>query len=178
MNLNDDILFEQIKKGNKSAFDMLFEKYYQQLCYFTETYTSDKYLAEELVADVFTIIWIKRKKIDINRSIKSYLYTCVKNEALMYLRKSRFITEDIRESSLLVEQELDPEKIIIKKENDLKAENILKLIPLKSRQVFILHRLDGFRYKEIAEIMSISIKTVENHMGKALKILREYLNNL
>ncbi len=176
--ITDNHLFEQIKKGNKFAFDLLFDKYYQQLCYFIETYTKSNYLAEELVADIFVNIWIKRKKIIIHSSIKSYLYTSAKNNALMHLRKNRLITEDLENNKQNIKYESNPEKKLLKKENEIRVQKLLQLIPTKSRQVFILHRLDGLRYKEIAEVMSISIKTVENHMGKALRILRENLNAL
>ena len=173
----DENLFDEIKKDNKLAFDSLFKKYYHQLCYFIESYTKDNYIAEELVADVFTTIWLKRKKINIHVSIKSYLYTSAKNEALMYLRKKRIKTEDLETAKLSIIQEINPEQIMINKEDNIWVNNLLELIPNRCRQVFILHRLDGFKYKAIAEIMSISTKTVENHMGKALKILRKNFNN-
>ncbi len=166
-------LFEEIKKGNKLALNTLFQKCYQRLCYFVETYTADSHIAEELVADVFTTIWMKRKKINIRQSLKSYLYTSAKNAALMHLRKKRLQTEDLESAKHIPRNDTNPEQIMVEKETGSKIDQLLELIPERSRQVFILHRLDGLRYKEIAEVMSISTKTVENHMGKALKILRE-----
>ena len=153
ISINDIHLFGEIKSGNRLALDTLFKKYYQQLCYFVETYTSNSYISEELVADIFTTIWIKRKQIDIKKSIKSYLYTSAKNAALMHLRKKRYLMEDLESVKYISKNDTNPEQIIIKNETCSKVNKCLELIPPKSRQVFILHRLDGLRYKEIAEIM-------------------------
>lgn len=174
----DIILFNLIKKNNQKAFEDLFNKYYQTLCDFSYMMTSNKSLAEEVVADVFANIWIKRKKIHIDKNLQSYLFKSTKNLTISYIRKNKkpivFFDEDTFFSqSLFVNQEVKKTK----KEMKVEAENLLKIVPERSREVFILHRYNELKYKDIAEMLNISVKTVEKHMSKALKLLRENYGN-
>jgi len=170
----DIVLFDLIKKNNQKAFEELFNKYYQTLCDFSFMMTNDKSIAEEVVSDVFANFWIKRKKIIINKNLQSYLFKSTKNHTISQLRKNKttfeFIDEDkFSISSLSSLQENGKTKTEMKNE----ATNLLKIIPERSREVFVLHRYNEFKYKDIAEMLEISIKTVEKHMTKALRLLRE-----
>ncbi len=170
----DIVLFGLIKKNNQKAFEELFNRYYQPLCDFSYMMTNNEACAEEVVADVFANIWIKRKKIIIEKNLQSYLYKSTRNTTVSYLRKNKnqfeSIDEDRHSISILPSfQDISASKEELKN----KANNLLKIVPKRSREVFILHRFNEFKYKDIAEMLDISIKTVEKHMSKALKLLRE-----
>lgn len=166
-------IFEEIKKGNQDAFQFLFDKYYNTLCNFCDYFVKDSSLSEELVADVFSTIWIKRKKINITTNLKNYLYTSAKNMAFAHLKKKKVYFENIED----YHQEIHLLPEVLQKidcpEFRSKVDKILEKIPPRSRKVLLMHRLEGFKYKEIANNLNISIKTVENHMGKAIRILKE-----
>ncbi len=178
LNKDSDILvFMRLKNGDMDALEILFKRYYESLCNFANTYLQDFELTEDIVNDVFILLWDKRKRINIKSNFKSYLFTITKNTIFEYLRKNKIYFEkldsikDFSSPNELIE-ELDKMEIkqIIK--------FLLDKIPPKSRRVFLMHRMDKLKYKEIAEVLNISIKTVENHIGKALKILRENKNIL
>jgi RNA polymerase sigma-70 factor (ECF subfamily) len=169
----DILLFNQIKKGNELAFNTLFEKYYRVLCEFSMMIVGNHQTAEEIVADVFASIWIKRGKHSVDTNLKGYLLRSTKNLTISYMRRKKIRILSIDE----IEQhqpksELTPDININKAESLNSTENILLSIPTKSRLVFKMHRFENLKYQEIANILDISIKSVEKHMGKSLKILR------
>ncbi len=171
----DLILFNRVKDGNKLAFNTIFEKYYADLCEFSFMMINSKQLAEEVVADVLANIWIKRSHIEISQSLKAYLYKSTRNMTISYIRKKKKNTFNIGDKeSIQLTSDSNPEFDIIQKENVASLENILSIIPERSRLVFRMHRIEKLKYREISEILEISQKTVEKHMGKAIKIMREY----
>ena len=168
-------IFHLIKSNDKEAFNALFNDYYQKLCDFSYMIIKRKDLAEEVVADVFSNLWIKRERIEIKSSLKAYLYKSTKNMTISYIRKRNLEHENLE--YVILEKAADgpnPEQTIIQKENIEAVHNILSVIPGKSRVVFKMHRIDNLKYREIAEILEISNKSVEKHMGKAIKIMSEY----
>ena len=170
----DILLFYSLKAGNEDALDLLFKKYYSPLCQYTQTLLSDPTFSEDIVTDLFTDIWIKRSKIEIKHNFKSYLYKSAKNAALSYLRKKRISTVSIEDMNKLdVASAQTPFTKYSDEQTDLNVQSILQNIPTRSREVFVLHRFEEMKYREIAEFLNISIKTVENHMGTALKVLRK-----
>lgn len=170
----DIILFDKIKKSDQIAFNELFITYYKELCDFSNLIINNKFLAEEIVADVFALIWINRKKIKIKKSVKAYLYRSTRNTTISYIRKNKHIFDEIVEEKLnIFIPDYSPEHIIDEEEIKNKTEKLLSVIPYRSREIFILHRFNDFKYKDIAEMLDISIKTVEKHISKALKLLRE-----
>ena len=175
INNNDDVLFKHLKKGSTSSFNMLFTKYYQDLCSFSNLIISNQQLAEEVVADVFVKIWQKKESIDITSSVKSYLYKSTKNTTISYIRKKK--VEEISLDDIFNLQEenaLNPETIIIQGETLEQIKDVLSILPKKSKLVFQMHRFNHLKYKDIAEIMNVSVKSIEKHMSKSMKILREY----
>ncbi len=171
-----DKLFAEIKKGNRKSFEKLFKDYYNDLFAYTSVFIENKELAEEIVLDVFTNLWVNRKKITIYGDLKPYLLKAVKNRAISALRmkKNNFLGDEFLSNYA---SECNPEKKIITKEEKTKITNALQLIPPRSREVFVLHRFEGLKYKEIAELLGISQNTVENHIVKAMKILRNYFKD-
>lgn len=178
---SDDYLFQQIQNGQYEAMELFFNRYYTPLCRFGLSYESDSCIVEERVADIFIQLWTNRNILDKIKNPKSYIYVIVKN-SLKTARKSEQFYQQIDETNI-VNSMFSPsrEQEII--ENEQKEMNtnmireILDIIPKKSRQAFELSRIDGLKYKEIAEILNVTPKTVENHIAAALKHISRALES-
>lgn len=170
--VDDKRLFDAIKDNSQTAFKVVYEEYFAKLSQFIFKMSRDENLAEELVQRTMIKVWEQRDKIILTTSLKSYLYKVSYNEYLMYLRtKSKFpnIEDAVIEAIDEIEDEQDNQILLdkIRKEIDN--------LPPKCREVFILSKINGMKYKEIAEQLNISTKTIESHMTKALKQIREAL---
>ena len=160
-------------EGNELAFNTIFDKYYEDLCEFSLLIVKNKESAEEIVADLFANLWINRGRYVVAQSLRAYLMRSTKNRTISYMRKKKIEVLSLDEVAFSYAQsETNPEEALIKSESGNNIENILSYIPEKSRLVFKMHRFENLKYREIADILEISQKTVEKHMGKALKILR------
>lgn len=167
---------ETIQKLNTKNFEKLFKKYFSTLCYFAQKYISDVETAKEIVHDVFINLWNKRESIDLEKSVKSYLFTSVHNRCLNYIRDNKKFDHNIEQLENLHER-MDWESFdsLVQMELENKINKTIELLPDRCREIFVLSRFDNLKYSEIAEKLEISIKTVETQMSKALKILRENL---
>src|SRR4030042_5504629 len=165
----------EIRNSKAKAFEILFKKYCQSLIYFSRRYVFDKQIAENIVQDVFAGIWQKRQNLDPSQSIKAYLFAAVKNESFKYLRHINVESRSYDRVIKLVNIEKTPEEILDEKELRDRLNSAINDLPEKCREIFFMTRFDGLKYSEIAEILGISIKTVETQMGRAFKKLREYL---
>ena len=160
---------------DKIKFKEVFKKYYNPLCNFAANIVDDSRLAQDIVQDVFTKIWDKRNQIEISSNEKSYLFQAVKNQALEEIRKNKNRRDnDLKKYPEMKEgsnRELEEQKYMLKEQLFVS----MRQLPPKCQQIFRLSKLDGLTYAEIAEKLDISVKTVENQMGKAFRILREKL---
>ncbi|PLX04410.1 MAG: RNA polymerase sigma-70 factor [Marinilabiliales bacterium] len=176
--IDERILIEGINKGDKLIFEEVYREYYIPLCYYCLRYVETLEDSEEIVQDLFVKIWEKRTELEINTSIKAYLYRSVQNYALNYLNKKK--TEDrylmIHSRQIHDEFDIDRNELVEEELRLLLKHAILKL-PEKRRRIFELSRFDGMKYSRIAEKLSISVKTVESQMTKALKYLRIVLKD-
>ena len=167
---------ELIRDGDEYAFELLFREYYGQLTRFTWRYVKSKAVAEGLVQDIFSDIWENREELELSGSIRPYLYKVVRNHSLNYIKHQE------------VKQKYDPqwmdqkETPMIHYRDEKREEQIRQAIekaveelPERSKMTYKLHRHDGLTYQEIAEVMDVSVKTVESQMTRTLKILREKL---
>jgi RNA polymerase sigma-70 factor (ECF subfamily) len=171
---------ERIQKGDEQAFEELFRAHYSELCGFAADYLSSVDRARDVVQDTFLEIWRRRGDIKIKSSIKSYLYQSVRNRALNEIRKSKTKSEyleAVKSETEGREKRTAINKIEMSKLSDEVNEAISEL-PERRRMAFLLHRRHGFTYKEVAQIMGIAPKTVENQIGRALKSLRSQLEGL
>lgn len=171
---NTDLyLFEKVKLGDQKSFDLLFQKYYNSLCNYAFLYLKETHQTQEIVADVYMKIWDNRQRIEIKTNLKSYFLKSTHNAVISHLRKSRLVTVSLKSDDDFIEKyEPSPETLLINEETcDMFGEMINEL-PKKAGIVFRLHKVDGLSYKQIAEVLELSIKTVENHMGRALKLMR------
>ncbi|WP_051539083.1 RNA polymerase sigma-70 factor [Prolixibacter bellariivorans] len=139
-------------------------------------FCSDYGLSEDIVQEVFFKLWTDKGRIAIETSVKAYLYQMVRNTSLNYLKHKNVIKQyEIanKDESNYIGESLD--ELLIGKELNAKIQAAIEKLPTERRKVFLLSRMDGLKYKEIAEKLNISIKTVENQMGKALSTLRTEL---
>jgi RNA polymerase sigma-70 factor (ECF subfamily) len=166
---------KKLKPGGRldsRAFEELFRDYFTPLMLFARKILVDEDDAREVVHKVFIALWEKREEIDLTSSLKSYLFTSVHNRSLNVLRdRKKFSDEELPE----VAGDWDVSTQIESMELEEKIREAIQSLPEKCRQVFELNRFEGLKYSEIAQKLNISVKTVENQMSKALKILREKL---
>jgi RNA polymerase sigma-70 factor, ECF subfamily len=173
---NDQELFTKVKEGDEKAFEVLFRAYYPFLCMYCTRLIKDASAAEEIVQELFVKLWEKRSQIMIESSVKNYLFRAVKNHCLNYIKHNHIKSEYNRkmlEASEPSSQETDePDADLMQL-----IEESISSLPDKRREIFRLNREEGLKYREIAEKLNISIKTVETQMGLALKTLREKLRD-
>lgn len=175
-NYEELFIFNRMAEGDKEAFRFFFERYYSDLCNLVNIYINDSVISEEIVQDMYIYFWEKKEKITIESSVKSYLYRATKNKSLNYIRNEK-VQLSIREKlSKVTEHSAElPDSIMDASQLREIIEQSINSLPEKCREVYILGKEKSLSYKEIAEELGISIKTVENQMGKALKRLRELL---
>ena len=165
----------------KPEFEILFRQHYQALCHFAFGLVADMDQAEDLVQQVFIGVWEKRAQMDPARSLKSYLYTSVRNRAINHIRNTRKFSSQILDSDIYGPGDPGlPATVtgdLIAMELTEKIGKVLAEMPQKSLEVFQLSRFEGMKYKEISEKLGVTVKTVEAHMSRALKILRDELKD-
>jgi len=171
----DNELYRKLKEGNGQAFKTLFEKYYSALCHFACQLLQDNVLAEESVQELFVRLWERRELLNIETSVKHYLFQSVRNQCLNLIQHQKvrkLYASKIIESA---NREIDTEQYFMEVDLIKRIEKSIDSLPQKRKEIFKLSREQGLKYKEIAEKLNISIKTVEAQMGLALKYLRDDL---
>jgi RNA polymerase sigma-70 factor (ECF subfamily) len=167
---------EDIAAGNQNAFEMIFKTFYQPLCRYAYSFLTDKEQAEEVVQSTFIQFWEKRNALEIQTSLKSYLYRMVRNSCLNIIKhekvKRQYVMHEIAVAEVSHES---VSQRVYATELESKITEAMKALPEQCRLVFQLSRFEELKYQEIADQLKISVKTVENHMGKALKIMRGQL---
>ena len=166
------------KWHTKSGFEILFKKHYSVLCAYCYGFVADYTLAEDIVQEVFSRLWADKRKIRIDSSVKAYLYSAVRNTALndiKHQKVKRQYEKINNDESIYTEK--SQEEHLIGKELNAKIQSAINNLPTERRKIFLMSRMDELKYKEIAEKLDISIKTVENQMGKALASLRKDLSS-
>jgi len=153
------------------AYKELFTSLYSYLYHFAFSFVKSKQSAEEVLSDVFIKIWEKRTDLGKIANLKVYLYVATRNMALNYVEKQkRDATHNIDDFTTGMKSfYFDPEQLMITAEMITLIQKAINSLPPKCKLVFKLIKEDGLKYKEVAEIMNISIKTVENHLAIALK---------
>ncbi len=166
-----------ISRGDKSAFEQVFRAYYQPLCNYAVPLIKDVDEAEEVVQNVFFNIWNKRGELEVT-SLKSYLYRAVRNDCLNKLKHGKIkavYAEDYKKTANSTFD--DASKTLQAKELNRHIQEAIGALPEQCGIVFRMSRFENLKYSEISEQLGISVKTVENHMGKALKVLRQRLKD-
>ena len=178
MNTNDLELYDRIKKGDEAAFESLFRTYYTVLCVFSQRIVRDAITAEEIVQDIFFYFWEKRETLDLNISLKSYLFKSVYNNSLKHLRHQKIVKEYESHVKLAENNQYQLQENYVETGEIMQIiHETLQKVSDRSREIFHMNRYDGLKYQEIAEKLGISIKTVEAHMSGLLKLFRESLRD-
>lgn len=170
----------RIRRGDEYAFEMLFNKYYSRLCVFANTYLNSLDLSRDVVQDVFIKIWDNKENFYIKQSLKAYLYQSVRNQSLNSIQKTKRkekLERNLQKHHEAQETAKEPDiSVLTTEELTEKVWKLVDNLPERRREIFVLYRKHGLSYKEIAEVMGIARKTVENQMGKSLQYLREKLD--
>jgi len=140
-------------------------------------YVKDIDIAREIVQEVFVKLWEKRANIEVEGKPVSYLGTSVRNRCLNYLRDNRKFSAGILEiEGLGNEHAYTEQDELVTAELRTKIEDATAALPDKCRKIFLLNRMENMKYREIADELDISVKTVEAQMSKALRIMRDKLS--
>ncbi len=166
-------LIHQLNTGNELVFEKVFKQYFKALQNYAYTILNDLDVAEEMVQNVFLKIWEKREKLPQDANIGSYLYKSVYHESLNWLRheKVKFSHQEHTLYSMKNETDNTADRIKMKQLEE-HLQKALNDLPQQCRTIFQMSRFDELRYREIADELGISVKTVENQMGKALRLMR------
>lgn len=175
---NNDMVVSRLQQlvaaGNDTkAFERIYLILYNDLHYFAYRIIKSNHIAEEIVADVFVMLWKKRNEFEAIKNLRVFLYVAIKNQALTYLYKAKkqkvcWIEEFANEPEMLSE-ESRPDELLIGKEVARDLQQAIKNLPDKCKAVFKLVKEDRLKYAQAARVLNLSIKTVENQMGIALR---------
>lgn len=164
---------------DERAFRRFIESYSNDLLYYVRCFMRSKEEAEEIVSDVFFEVWQNRDKLEEIRNVKAWLLTITHNKAISYLRKkdssSTSVTwDEVGEYTIPYDLQT-PDEELISREEMSRINSIINNLPPRCKQVFVLAKIEKLPYKEIAELLSISVKTINIHVAKALELISESL---
>ena len=161
---------------DESSFERMFKAHYKALHAYASVILRDETVAEEIVQNMFLKLWEKRHQIGIQTSMKAYLYPCVYNDSLNHLKHLKVRANYETYSGYAMKGEtVHPAKDLAVKELERQLHDALNELPEQCRTIFQLSRFEEMKYREIADQLGLSIKTIEKQMGKALKALRLHL---
>lgn len=172
---HDDLLIQALKNGDEEAYKYLYTAKYKDIVFYINGLTRDYNKAEDIVQNVIYKLWKNRKKIEINGSIKSYLYkACYYSFINEYKKDKRkeSLSEKIQKTAVLELIDNDQEQTIQKLKSIAK---LIEQLPPRRKEIFILSKMEGLTYEEIANHLNISIKTIEAQMSKALNEIRSQI---
>ncbi len=167
---NTDDIFLGIRHGDYNSFNHLFFCYYGRLCVYVSEIIKDDFASEDIVQELFIKLWANRERIEVRENIASYLFKSSKNAALNYLRSEKSKKNALEkipfDISRLDDDDLEHDKILSA------LEKCINQLPARSKEVFLLHRFEGLKQKEISEKLNISIQTIKNQIWKSLQFLK------
>ena len=167
-----------IQSGDEQVFEQLFRKQYPILCGYAGKYINDQDQAEEIVQEMFFKFWQKKERLDINTSIEAYLFRSVRNSCLNYLKHLKIREEHrLATNSEQRKKEMEVHDTMEALELQERIDQAVEQLPPERKKIFKMSRNEDLKYKEIAEKLNLSIKTVEVQMSKALKHLRSHLSD-
>ena len=166
----------ELSQGLESAFEKVYHTYSPCLYHKLIRLVKSHVIAQELLQEVFLVIWNKRKAIDIKKSFRSYLFCIAANKCYDYFRKAaRDRNLQAQLSRLSKEQHNQTEEDIINKEISAMLHRVIELLPPKRRLIFILCKVDGRTYEEVSQQLGISSSTISDHMVKANNFIRDHM---
>ncbi len=176
MEFQDEQIALRLSKRDEAAFEQVFKTHYKNLHAYAFTILKDEDEAEEMVQQVFFKLWERSEHLSFSGPIAAYLYRAVHNESLNFIKHQKVKAgHQLHVAYSMKNKSEQAQPRTIRKELENKFREALNELPEQCRTVFQLSRFEDMKYKEIADKLDISVKTVENHMGKALKLLRAKL---
>lgn len=167
---------EAIRAGDLSTYEMLFKTWYQPLCQYAYSFLQDREDAEEIVQSTFVNVWEKRESLAIHTGVKPYLYAMVRNASLNAIKHEKIRQRHADHSLQMADQGYNSVSGTIQgAELESLIQKAIEQLPEQCKLIFKMSRYEELKYAEIAEQLNLSVKTVENQIGKALKIMRENL---
>ncbi|MEZ0129508.1 RNA polymerase sigma-70 factor [Flavobacterium sp. LBUM151] len=175
----DEELVQLLQQGKDKAFDELYFRYRDVLVRFVYMRMKSLQVSEEIVQEVFTTIWERRRTLVIQKNFSAYIYTSVRYMTLDYIKShaitDQYIKEVVERSTNDYSSTTTTESSIYYEELQVAVDKAASLLPEKSKQVFILSRIKHYTNKEIAQELNVSHETVKYHISYALKFMRNYL---
>lgn len=172
---SDSQILEAIKRDDNGAYEMVFREYYRPMTAYAFRFLSNLSDSESIVQDVFLRLWQKRREIMITSSLQHYLFRSVKNQCINHIEHEKIKTGY---QAFVIKNETDRSEyseFFLEFGLKRKIEAAIAALPEKRQEIFRLAREEGLKYREIADRLEISVKTVETQMTLALKQLRESL---
>jgi RNA polymerase sigma-70 factor (ECF subfamily) len=180
--MNDEVnTKDMFSPDREREFKQLFETFYPRLLRFANEYVGSTHDAEDIVQNVFLKLWEKRTSLPVDTNLNAYLLTMVKNHCLDFLKHQQVVNRFSINRKAELQREMEFNYYAISKFDaeqmdketlEQLVEKAISELPVQCRKAFELSRYEGLKYREIAEKMGISVKTVETHISNALKILR------
>ena len=169
----------QVVEINTEVLNTLFKNHYDELCRYAHSILNDQDVAEDVVQQLFIKLWEKRESIGEIDNIRSYLFRSTFNLSLNEQKKMQRMPKSDEDSAnnASFRSDENASNLVISNELQERIDSAMMVLPEKCREVFHLSRNEQLSYKEIAQEMNISTKTVENQVGKALRIMREELKD-
>ena len=173
MELEDQAIVTLLAEKDETAFELVFKTHFKRLHAYAFTILRDETEAEDIVQQVFFKLWERQENLSMTGSVSAYLYRAVHNECLNYLKHQKVKTNHkLHVAYSMRNQSEHPAKKVLATELEKNIHAALKELPEQCRTIFQMSRFEEMKYREIADKLGISIKTVENQMGKALRLLR------
>ncbi|SDL12979.1 RNA polymerase sigma-70 factor, ECF subfamily [Catalinimonas alkaloidigena] len=164
----DSPLLARLRAGEQAALQTLFTRHYRPLCDFACQLTKSPDLAEEVVADIFLILWQKRRELEIHTSLRAYLYVAVRRRALQVVKKEHVwdgLDESVEHAAT---EPFNPLDVLLFRELNYRIDHLVDRLPDPDRLMLRL-KMSGLTYKEIAETLELSVKTVEYRLAKSIE---------
>ena len=173
MELENESIGTLLAQRDEAAFEQMFKTHFKRLHAYAFTILRDEIQAEEMVQQVFFKLWERNENLSLIGSVSSYLYRAVHNESLNYIKHQKVRSNHQLNVAYSMKNEVEhPAKKIMASELEKKIHSALNELPEQCRTIFQMSRFDELKYREIADKLGISIKTVESQMSKALRLLR------
>jgi RNA polymerase sigma-70 factor, ECF subfamily len=178
-------LTERVKQGEQVAFELLFKMHHEQLCNYARVYVKSMDIADEIVQDTFVKIWEIRTTLDPDQSLKAFLFRCVHNNCINYIKKvkvnsklSETYVNEMKYRMQLLEQDV-PESyfdMLAEEELGISIKKAIDELPAQCKEIFLLSRFNEMSYQQIADKLRISVNTVKTQLSRAMQKLRGGLN--
>ena len=170
---NLEEILRQLQTDDDTVLKSLFQQHYLSVCKSIHRLVRDKATTEDIAQGVFIKFWEKRKQLNITSSVAAYLHRMGMNEAISFLRRKKYFEPEEVIEHAVPNNLYSGEEQLLQTELQEKITEAINSLPPKCRAIFQLSRFEGLTYQQIATKLDLSIKTVENQMGKALRVLRE-----